>query len=52
MPGFVGFVVRLAVWTLLLILTPGYVGISQVVQKSLRNNKQQKEGGRKKQIQI
>ena len=37
--GFVGLAVRLVVWTSLLILTSGRVGISQVVQKSLRNNK-------------
>ena len=45
--GFVGFAIHLVVWTPLLILTPGHVGISQVVQKSLRNNKQKAKGGRK-----
>ena len=49
--GFVGLAVHLVVWTLL-ILTPGRVGISQVVQKSLKNSKQQTEGGRKKQTWI
>ena len=35
-------------WNPLLILTPGRVGISQVVQKSFKNNKRQTESGRKK----
>ena len=33
-PGFVGLAVRLIVWTPLLILTPGRVGISLVVKKT------------------
>ena len=31
--GFVGLAIRLVVWSPLLILTPGSVSISQVVQK-------------------
>ena len=45
--GFDGFAVRLVVWTPLIILTLGCEGISLVEQKSLRDNKQQPEGGRK-----
>ena len=47
MTSFVGLAILLVVWTLLLTLTPGRVGISQVAQKSFRNNKQPTEGGRK-----
>ena len=39
MPSFIGLAFRLVVWTPLFLLTPRRVGISQVVQKSLRNNK-------------
>ena len=42
--GFVGLAIHLEVRTPLLTLTPGCVGISQIVQKSLRNNKQRVEG--------
>ena len=35
----VGLAICLVVWTLLLTLTPSFVGILQVVQKSLRNNR-------------
>ena len=48
--GFVDLAVRLVVWTPLLIITPGHVGISQIVQKSSRNNKQ--GGGKKKKTSI
>ena len=44
MAGFIDFAIHLMVWTPLLILTPGCVGISLVVQKSLRNKKQRVEG--------
>ena len=48
--GVVSLGVRLLVWTTLLTLTPGRVGISQVVQKT--KIKQQTKGGRKKQTNM
>ena len=38
------------VWNLLLILTPGHVSISQVIQKSLRNKKTTRWGWKEEQI--
>ena len=54
-PGFVGFAVRLVEWSPLFLLTPGCVGISQVVQlkkKQTKKTKQRECGNKKQKTQI